>query len=82
MPKRKAMLLKKQQGKCLLCGLIFQNEDVLEIDHKIPRSLGGKDEYKNLQMLHRHYHDENTAIDARLRGGPVTKAVSLRIRVR
>lgn len=64
MPKRKAMLLKKQQGKCPHCGLIFQNEDLLEIDHKIPRSIGGKDEYKNLQLLHRHCHDEKTAIDA------------------
>lgn len=66
MPRRKAMLLKKQQGKCLYCGLIFQTGDVLEIDHKIPRSLGGKDEYKNLQLLHRHCHDEKTVMDFRL----------------
>ncbi|BAI89765.1 hypothetical protein NIES39_D03460 [Arthrospira platensis NIES-39] len=29
----------------------------------IPRSLGGKDEYKNLQLLHRHTRDDKTALD-------------------
>ncbi len=38
-------------------------EDVIEIDHKIPSSAGGKDEYKNLQLLHRHCHDEKTRND-------------------
>jgi RNA-directed DNA polymerase len=41
----------------------FQDWDVLEVDHKIPRALRGKDEYKNLQLLHRHCHDEKTALD-------------------
>ncbi|AVH64099.1 RNA-directed DNA polymerase [Nostoc sp. 'Peltigera membranacea cyanobiont' N6] len=63
MPNRKAKLLKKQKGKCPWCGLSFQEWDVLEVDHKIPRALRGKDEYKNLQLLHRHCHDEKTALD-------------------
>ncbi|MEB3883690.1 HNH endonuclease, partial [Lyngbya sp. CCY1209] len=25
-----------------------------KIDHIIPKCLGGKDDYKNLQLLHRH----------------------------
>ncbi|MEH2460112.1 HNH endonuclease [Nostoc sp.] len=29
----------------------------------IPKSLGGKDEYKNLQILHKHCHDEKTTVD-------------------
>ncbi len=33
------------------------------VDHKIPKALGGKDEYKNLQILHRHCHDEKTSLD-------------------
>jgi RNA-directed DNA polymerase len=56
-------MLKQQKGKCLACKLSFQNWDVWEVDHKIPRANGGKDEYKNLQLLHRHCHDEKTAID-------------------
>ena len=63
MPNRKAKLLKQQKGKCSWCGLSFQDWDVIEEDHIIPRAMGGKDEYKNLQLLHRHCHDEKTAID-------------------
>lgn len=62
-PNRKAKLLKKQKGKCQWCGLSFQDWDVIEEDHIIPRAIGGKDESKNLQLLHRHCHDEKTAID-------------------
>ncbi|MEX6776272.1 HNH endonuclease [Limnospira fusiformis] len=29
----------------------------------VPRSQGGKDEYKNLQLLHRHTRDDKTALD-------------------
>jgi len=58
-----AKLLKRQKGKCNRCGLYFKDEDVLEIDHIIPRSEGGKDQYKNYQLLHRHCHHEKTAED-------------------
>lgn len=63
MSNRKAKLLKQQKGKCPWCGLSFQEWDVLEVDHITPRAIGGKDENKNLQLLHRHCHDEKTAID-------------------
>ncbi len=63
MPSRKAKLLKQQKGKCPWCELRFQEWDVMEVDHKIPRALGGKDEWKNLQLLHRHCHDEKTVQD-------------------
>ena len=58
-----ATLLKKQKGKCTHCGLYFREDDVLEIDHIIPKNLGGRNEYKNLQILHRHCHDAKTAED-------------------
>lgn len=63
MPKKVATLLKKQKGKCTHCGLFFREDDVLEVDHKIPKSQGGKDIYDNLQLLHRHCHDTKTAND-------------------
>ena len=65
-PKNVATLLKQQKGKCAHCGLYFTEESVLEVDHIIPKSKGGKDEYKNLQLLHRHCHDEKTANDGSL----------------
>ncbi len=60
---RVATLLKKQKGKCTHCDLYFREEDVLEVDHITPRTKGGKDKYKNLQILHRHCHDRKTAKD-------------------
>ena len=60
---RVSKLLKIQKGKCTHCELYFRSGDVLEVDHIIPRILGGKDEYKNLQILHRHCHDRKTAED-------------------
>jgi RNA-directed DNA polymerase len=63
MPKRVSKLLKQQKGKCAHCGLFFREEDVMEVDHKIPKSQGGKDSYNNWQLLHRHCHDTKTATD-------------------
>ncbi|MEH1939677.1 MAG: HNH endonuclease signature motif containing protein [Nostoc sp.] len=65
-PKKVATLLKRQKGKCAHCGLYFTEESVMEIDHIIPKSKGGKSEYKNLQLLYRHCHDEKTAFDGSL----------------
>lgn len=66
LPKAKAILLKAQHGKCAYYGLFFSNEDVLELDHICPRASGGRDEYKNSQLLHKHCHDRKTANDATL----------------
>ncbi|NER98676.1 MAG: group II intron reverse transcriptase/maturase, partial [Symploca sp. SIO1B1] len=63
MPKRVSKLLKQQKGKCTHCGLYFRNSDVMEVDHIIPKSEGGKDNYKNLQLIHRHCHDVKTTRD-------------------
>ncbi len=62
-PKRLALLLKRQKGKCKLCGLHFREDDLIEIDHIIPKAVGGKDKYDNLQALHRHCHDVKTKDD-------------------
>ncbi|MDJ0716558.1 MAG: group II intron reverse transcriptase/maturase, partial [Prochloraceae cyanobacterium] len=66
MPTSKSKMLKWQGGKCLHCGLSFKHEDIMEIDHIIPRKAGGDSSYKNLQLLHRHCHDEKTWDDLKL----------------
>jgi RNA-directed DNA polymerase len=63
MPCRVSKLLKKQKGKCTHCGLFFRENDVMEVDHRIPKSQGGKDSYDNWELLHRHCHDTKTAND-------------------
>ena len=58
-----AKLLKKQGGKCNWCSLHFQPGDKLECDHITPQKAGGNNERDNLQVLHRHCHDEKTKDD-------------------
>jgi len=70
LPTRVATLIKKQKGICPWCNLHLREEDVMEVDHNIPKSKGGKDTYYNLQLLHRHCHDTKTALD----GSPGTKS--------
>jgi len=62
-PKNVVTLLKKQNGRCAHCGLFFKDGDIWEVDHIVPKSKGGKNDYKNLQLLHRHCHDTKTAND-------------------
>ncbi len=66
MPQRKINLLRMQSGKCPHCKTRFKHGDMTEIDHKVPRSRGGKDTYSNLQLLHKHCHDSKTATDGSL----------------
>jgi len=61
-------LLKRQQGKCERCGLTFMDGDKWEVDHVLPTSLGGKDWYTNLQLIHDYCHDAKSAEDGS-RGG-------------
>jgi RNA-directed DNA polymerase len=63
LPTRVSKLLKKQKGKCRECNMYFRDGDVMEVDHVIPRSQGGKDTYENYQLLHRHCHDIKTKRD-------------------
>ena len=65
-PSRVAKLLKRQKGKCTHCGLYFTPTDIVEVDHIKPKTLGGKDTYENLQLLHKHCHDVKTANDGSL----------------
>ncbi|HEY9907596.1 MAG TPA: HNH endonuclease signature motif containing protein [Thermosynechococcaceae cyanobacterium] len=64
LPQRVARLLKKNKGKCAECGLMFTGDDLIEVDHILPKSRGGTDQFDNLQPLHRHCHDVKTACDA------------------
>jgi RNA-directed DNA polymerase len=71
LPTSKAILLKRQRGRCAWCGRYFtERGDLLESDHRIPRSHGGPDRIGNRQLLHAHCHDEKTAMDGSHRPRP------------
>jgi RNA-directed DNA polymerase len=57
---RERRLLKSQKGYCPWCGGQI-NDNVVEVDHIIPKSQGGKDVYANLQLLHRICHTQKTS---------------------
>ena len=65
---RQKALLKKQKGKCKFCNADFAISDIptMEVDHIIPKSLGGTNDGENLQLLHGHCHDSKTAKDGSL----------------
>jgi len=53
---RQRKLIKSQKGCCPYCKTPFLIDSVVEVDHIIPSSKGGKDVYSNLQLLHKHCH--------------------------
>lgn len=58
-----ARLFQKQKGKCNHCDLTFRPGDRIERDHIVPRKIGGHEYKNNLQLLHKHCHDEKTKED-------------------
>ena len=77
---RVAKLLKVQKGKCNYCGLTFKPGDLWEVDHIIPKRLGGKDVYENLQLLHRHCHDIKTRTDGSVIPKPKLKGAGTHVK--
>ena len=60
---RQRKLIKSQKGFCPYCKIPFLIDSVVEVDHIIPSSKGGKDVYLNLQLLHKHCHILKTRED-------------------
>lgn len=58
-----AALLKRQEGRCVYCGLLLTDQDRIEIDHIVPRARCGRDILTNLRALHRHCHDQRGIYD-------------------
>jgi len=71
--KEKRRLLIRQKGLCLKCGLVFKDGDVVETDHILSTSRGGKDYFNNKQLLHRHCHHRKTALEIKKRSGRIDK---------
>jgi RNA-directed DNA polymerase len=48
----KQKLAKRQKGRCPECGESLFNDEELQVHHLLARSLGGKDAYSNLVLVH------------------------------
>jgi RNA-directed DNA polymerase len=53
-----AQLLKRQHGRCRFCGLVFQHDARIAVDHINGDHRNAR--YTNLQALHGHCHDAKT----------------------
>lgn len=56
-------LLKRQNNRCTWCKSPITIDNIIEIDHIIPKSNQGSNSYHNLQLLHKQCHKEKTALD-------------------
>ena len=61
---RISKLIKRQYGRCAICGETFTPMDIIEADHIVPRSKGGSDKYINLQALHKHCHIQKSSLES------------------
>ncbi len=62
LPSGVSYLIKRQRGKCPLCGekfTVFDAKD-WEVDHIVPKTRGGADGYDNLQLVHKSCHIKKT----------------------
>lgn len=51
-------LIKNQKGRCNWCKRPFFPGDIIEKDHIVAKSQGGKNITSNFQLLHGHCHDQ------------------------
>ena len=56
-------LLQRQEWRCAWCQRYFMDGETSDVDHYIPRHLGGSDRSSNRQLLHRHCHHQKTDVD-------------------
>jgi len=53
-------LLIKQKGICLVCNELLNLQEKWEVHHVKPKKLGGKNDIKNLIVLHQMCHSQVT----------------------
>jgi RNA-directed DNA polymerase len=61
----KQKLAKRQKGRCLECGESLFNGEEIQVHHRLAKSLGGKDNYSNLALVHLLCHQHIHAVTER-----------------
>lgn len=54
------VMMKRQKGRCNWCKRPFFPGDIIERDHILAKSQGGRNITSNFQLLHGHCHDQKT----------------------
>jgi RNA-directed DNA polymerase len=57
--KQKQALLKTQQGKCAMCGLLLATTAEAHIHHVIPQGQGGSEDLSNKRVVHYWCHQQH-----------------------
>lgn len=71
--KDKENVAASQKWKCNICGKMFENGSLYEIDHILPVHLGGRNHTSNLQALCSHCHAKKTDNDISYPICPITE---------
>lgn len=69
---RISKLIKRQYGRCAICGEAFIPMDMIEADHTVPISKGGPNNLFHLQALHRHCHIQKSHLDSSVSMDPLS----------
>lgn len=65
----KQKLAKKSKYKCRVCHESLVGDEPLEANHIIPKIIGGRDTYENLELLHKSCHKTHHALLERYGNG-------------
>jgi len=57
--KQKPALLKRQEGRCAMCAILFVTAEEVHIHHITPRRAEGTDDLTNLQVVHPWCHQQH-----------------------
>lgn len=65
----KQKLAKKSKYKCRVCRESLVGDEPLEANHIVPKIIGGRDTYENLELLHKSCHKQHHALLERYGNG-------------
>ena len=70
-PLRVTRLLKRQQGRCPVCGLFFKDGEVIQVVHIVPKQPDGSGVRRYQQLLHRHCDNAISVSSRKIAAGSI-----------
>lgn len=63
--KHREAIFARDKGVCWLCAQMVAEDEPYDVDHVIPRELGGSDGDENLRIAHKPCHREKSKADVK-----------------